>query len=250
MHFLSQLQYRGWYLEILMAVIFVITDPIDAMLLLDRFGTVGGMRASQILLVYATAVCSFGLAELFGRGFDSFPWLVRTGEFDRILLRPRSTIVQTMTLRFHLHRLARVIGMGSLMILCIRMENVSLGIGDIAMLILALVSGMLVYIGIFIITSAIAFFTIEALDYVFIFTNGSYQTAKVPPKLLPDWLRRTFTYVVPMFAFCYYPIASIFGWGEARFTAYYLAFPIGVAFVEVALALWYYGVRHYRSAGS
>lgn len=249
LHTLSTLQYRGWFVTVFVVLFNVMTDPLDAMLMLDRFGGIGGMLPSQILLVYSIAVCAFGLAEFFGRGFDSFPWMVKGGEFDRILLRPRSTIVQTITLRFQLARLSRVVGMGALMIWCLRGQSAPFGPREAWLLISALAGGMLVYLGVFILTSALAFVTIEAIDLSYVFTNGSYQAAKVPPKLLPDWMRRMLTYIVPMFIFCYYPAAAICGWGEPEILAY-LALPVGVVFVGLSLLVWEIGVRHYKSTGS
>lgn len=249
MHFFEQLQYRGWPIELFMTLIIVITDPLDAILMLDRYGAIGGIQPTNILLVYAIAVCAFGLAELFGRGFDVFPWHVKSGDFDRILLRPRSTIVQVMTLRFHLSRLSRVIGMGVLIGLCIRAQGVALSARGALVLLMALLGGMLLYIGVFIIASAIAFYTVESLDLTYIFTNGSYQVAKLPPQYLPDWLRRLFTYILPMLAVCYYPAQEILTPGSTGILGL-LPLPISCAFLAVSLVIWRRGVRHYAGTGS
>jgi len=249
LHFMTELQYKGWPLNILTTLIYVITDPLDAVLLLDRFGGVGGMTGSQILLVYAMAVSAFGFAELFSRGFDVFPPLVRSGDFDRFLLRPRSLYVQTATIRFHLNRLPRAMGMAAFAVFLILGQGVFFGPVEIALFLLALIGGALTYTGLFLISSAVAFFTLQALDWIYIFTNGSYQVAKVPVHLLPDWLRRTFTYVLPMFLFCYFPAASICRWDEP-YAMGFLALPVGAAFLGVAMLLWGFGVRHYKSSGS
>ncbi len=50
---------------------------------------------------------SFALSEAFGRGFDVFSGLVRTGEFDRLLLRPRSTTFQVAASNLQLMRIGR-----------------------------------------------------------------------------------------------------------------------------------------------
>lgn len=249
LHLLSGLQYRGWILDVLVSLFVVVTDPLDAVFMLDRFGGIGGLTPSQILLVYAIAVCAFGLAEVFGRGFDCFPPLVKNGEFDRILLRPRSTVVQTMTVRFHLSRLPRVLGMGAVVIWCLRGQSVSFGLRESWLLLSALGGGMCVYIGVFVFAATLSFVTIEAFSFTYIFTNMSYQVAKVPPRLLPNWLRRMFMYVLPMFIFCYYPAAAICGWDEPAILGH-LALPVGGAFLAISLVVWNVGVRHYKSTGS
>ena len=249
LHFLTELQYGGWPLNIVMMIIRVAADPLDAVLLVDRFGGIGGMTGSQILFVYAMAVSAFGLAELFGRGFDVFPHLVRGGDFDRFLLRPRSLYIQTATVRFHLNRLPRAIGMTAIAVVLILGQGVFFGPVEIALFLLALIGGALTYTGQFLISSVIAIFTIQSFDWIDIFTNGSYQVAKVPLSLLPDWLRRTFTYVMPMFLFCYFPSASICRWDEP-YALGFLALPAGVAVLGFSSLLWKFGVRHYKSTGS
>lgn len=40
---------------------------------------------------------AFTLTECFARGFDVFPQLIKSGDLDRILLRPKSEIFQVLT---------------------------------------------------------------------------------------------------------------------------------------------------------
>lgn len=249
MNYLAGLQYKGWPMQVLNVLFVVLTDPLNVILLFLRFGEIGGWAPEQVLLVYAIALTSFGLAELFSRGFDAFPWQVRTGAFDRILLRPRSTVVQILGMRFHTHRLSRVVGGLGVIAWSLSKQGVSLGAVGLVQLTFALLGGYLVYTGVFIISSAIAFWTIQALDWIFIFTNGSYQVAKVPPPMLPVWLRSLFVFVLPMFVFSYYPAAAICNWGvPAAFG--WLALPAGVIFLLFSLLLWRLGLRHYASTGS
>jgi ABC-2 type transport system permease protein len=248
-NFLSGLQYKGWVMQIVNVLFTVITDPIDVLLLFARFGPIGAWGVERVMLVYGISLTSFGLAELFSRGYDAFPWQIRTGAFDRILLRPRSTMVQILGMRFHIHRLSRVVGGLCLVFWALMRQGISLGVVNLTQLALALVGGYLVYTGVFIFSSAIAFWTINALNWVFIFTNGSYQVSKCPPELLPAWLRNTFTFFMPMLVISYYPAAAISGWGVHPLLGW-LALPTGMLFVGASLALWKVGVRRYGSTGS
>jgi ABC-2 type transport system permease protein len=107
MSFLSGLQYKGWPIMVLQVLIVVVTDPIGLIFMFSRFGSIGEWSVERIVLIYAIAITSFGLAETFCRGFDYFPWkMIRSGDFDRILLRPRSLIIQIAASYFHIHRLS------------------------------------------------------------------------------------------------------------------------------------------------
>lgn len=247
-NFLANLQYKGWPFQILMVFAHVFTDPVGVVLLFSRFGRIGDWTLERTMLIYGIAVTSFGLAESFSRGFDYFPWQIRTGEFDRILLRPRSAFVQIMGARFHIHRLARVMG-GFLMIgWSLAKLGVAMTPVNSAQLLLALTGGYLTYTGVFIFSSAISFWTIEALDWIYIFTNTSYQAAKTPLHYLPKWLRYSFTFLMPMLVFAYYPAAAIGGWGAPALG--WLALPAGLAFLGLSGLMWRVGVRYYASTGS
>ena len=85
MNFLMGLQYKGWPIMVLQVMIVVITDPIGTVFLFSRFGSIGEWSVERIILIYAMAVTSFGLAETFCRGFDYFPWrMIRSGDFEAV----------------------------------------------------------------------------------------------------------------------------------------------------------------------
>ena len=250
LHVLSGLEYRGWWMMCLQTAFIVITDPISVVLMFSRFGGIGEWSMERILLIYALAVTSFGLAESFCRGFDYFPWkMIRTGEFDRLLLRPRSLFTQIAGSYFHLHRLPRPItGITAIIWLLSRLD-VPFNIINAFVLTLAILGGLLTYTGVFIMTSGIAFFTVKGLDWIYIFTNASYQVTRCPIDYMPRVLWGVFTFFMPMLVISYYPASLVCGWGEPVFTGF-LALPAGFAFLGSSLLLWKIGVRHYNSTGS
>lgn len=251
MNFLTGLQYKGWPLMIFQTLLVVITDPIGLIFMFARFGSIGEWSVYRILLIYAIAVTSYGLAESFCRGFDYFPWkMIRSGDFDRLLLRPRSLMAQVAGSYFHLHRLARVASGLVTTIYCLQALKVSLRWLDICMLIMAFMGGFFTYTGVFVITSGIAFFSIKGLDWIYIFTNVSYQVTRCPMDYMPAALKYLFTFFMPMLLISYYPAASICGWTEDSYFKGFLALPGGTFFFLLASFVWRFGVRHYKSTGS
>jgi len=250
MNFLTGLQYKGWPIMVLQVMIVVITDPIGLIFMFSRFGSIGEWSVERIILIYAMAVTSFGLAETFCRGFDCFPWrMIRTGDFDRVLLRPCSMFVQVAGSYFHIHRLSRVFGGICAIIWCLWRQGVVISLFDVLTLILALAGGFLAYTGVFIMTSGIAFFTIKGLDWIYIFTNASYQVTRCPIDYMPKVLRYLFTFFMPMLVVSYYPASAVCGWGESYFKGL-LALPAGLLFLMFSAFVWRFGVRHYKSTGS
>jgi len=250
MHLLSGLEYKGWWVMTLNVLFAVVTDPISTFLMFSRFGSIGPWTVERIILIYAMAVTSYGLAESFCRGFDYFPWkMIRSGDFDRLLLRPRSLFLQVVGSFFHIHRLSRPLAGLVVIFWCLRLLNVPATPYNALILLCALSGGLIMYCGAYVLTSGIAFFTIKGLDWIYLFTNAGYQVTRCPPDYMPRLMKGAFTFAVPILVISYYPAAALCGWGAPPWTGW-LALPAGLAFLCAALAMWRVGVRHYRSAGS
>lgn len=250
MNLLAGLEYKGWWLMVIQVLFVVVTDPIATFFLFSRFGPIGPWTLERIMLIYALAVTSFGLAESLCRGFDYFPWrMIRSGDFDRLLLRPRTLFTQVAGSYFHIHRLARVAAGIAMVAWAIARQGVTLSFSGVLMMLLALLGGALMYCGVFVMSSGIAFFTIRALDWIYIFTNASYQVARCPIDHMPRWLYGMFTFFLPMLLVSYYPASAACGWGESAWKGW-LALPAGAAFLILSLGVWRIGVKHYQSTGS
>ena len=97
-------------------------------------------------MIYSLAVTSFGLAESFCRGFDYFPWkMIQSGDFDRLLLRPRSLFIQVAGSYFHIHRLPRVLTGICVIIWAVYRLHIPFSILNLTILLLALIGGFLTY---------------------------------------------------------------------------------------------------------
>jgi len=251
MHFLVGLQYKGWWLMSINVLVACAADILPAYLLFSRMGSIGEWTWERILLIYSLAVASFGLAESFCRGFDYFPWrMLRSGDFDRLLLRPRSLSAQVAGSYFHIHRLSRAAtGIGAIVWALGRM-GVRPTPYTVAVITLALAGGALVYSGVFVMSSGIAFFTIKALDWIYIVTNASYQVTRIPIDYMPPVFRYAFTFIMPMLVISYMPAAAVCGWGGVSPAAGFLALPAGIVFLVLSGFVWRIGVRSYQSTGS
>lgn len=249
-HIRSGLEYKGWWMMALQTLLAVIADPIATVLLFARFGNIGPWSVERILMIYAMAVASFGLAETFCRGFDYFPWrMIRSGDFDRLLLRPRSLFVQVAGSYFHIHRITRAVSGIAVVVWAIIRQGVALTPLSLAILLMALLGGCILYSGVFVLSSGIAFFTIRALDWIYILTNASYAVTRCPVEYMPRVLRGAFTFILPILVISYYPASVVCAWGEPLWKGM-LALPVGFAFLGVSLLVWRFGVRHYKSTGS
>ncbi|MCW8131201.1 MAG: ABC-2 family transporter protein, partial [Planctomycetota bacterium] len=64
--------------------------------LFERFGELRGWTLSEAALLYGLVNVSFAVAEALSFGFDGFGEMLKRGEVDRLLLRPRGLVLQLM----------------------------------------------------------------------------------------------------------------------------------------------------------
>src|SRR5688572_21633668 len=93
----SQLQYRASFALRAFAH-FLVTGAefLGFAAVFQRFGQIQGWDLPHMALFYGIISIAFATAEAVARGFDIFPLLIKAGDFDRLLVRPRSAALQVL----------------------------------------------------------------------------------------------------------------------------------------------------------
>lgn len=218
--------------------------------LFERFERLGQWNFSEVMIFYGMTYMAFALAEAYMRGFDTVDRHIRSGEFDRILMRPRSTFLQVLGMEFQLLRVGRFINGLLPFVAGVIMVKPGWNAGEWALAIFAIAAGSLTYGGLMLMRAFASFFTMEALEVFNIFTHGGVQLSSYPMNIYTGWLRKLFTYVIPLAAINYWPASLLLDKGYAPAWVSCLAPCLGIVFFGIGMLLWEAGVRHYRSTGS
>lgn len=249
----GQLQYRASVAMLTMGNLLITgVEFFGLWALFDRFGQVQGFSLAEVALLYGMANCSMAIAEIAGRGFKDFARMVKSGDFDRLLLRPRSTAFQVGAQHFQLMRVGRLIQ--GLLVIGFAMSSLDLlHLRPSSMLVFgAVLGGACTFTGLFVLEATAAFWTVESLEVFAVFTYGGVETVQYPLSLYSQGFRRFFTYVVPLAFVNYVPGLVVLGRPE-RFGPEWLAWAsplFGFVFLVVCLQVWKLGERRYRSTGS
>jgi len=213
-----------------------------------RFHSVKGYSYGEVLVCFAIVLMQFSIAEMFARGFDMFSGIVRRGEFDRVLLRPRSLILQVLGAKFEITRIGRMLQAIIIFVWALRNGAVRWTIGRVAALGLMLAGGALLFAALFLIYAALCFYTLEGLEFMNVFTDGGREYGKYPVDVYGNWLLKFSTYVIPYALIQVYPLKYLFGRSD---NPLYALCPLGAAlFLLAAYAIWRVGLRRYTSTGS
>ncbi len=251
----GQMQYRASFL--MLSAGGFLTNSMEIVgiwALFERFRSLGGWRLEEVALFYGLVNVAFPIAEAVARGFDTFPELVKSGEFDRFLLRPRSTALQVAARELQLVRIGRLAQGLIVLLWAASALNLEWTVARLALLVFAVLGGACLFGGLFILQATLAFWTTEGLEVMNSFTYGGTQTGQYPLSIYRPWFRRFFTFVVPLACVSYFPALAILGredpvvGGPPWFG--WLAPLIGLVFLAVCLQVWKLGVRHYTSTGS
>ena len=249
------LQYRLSFF--LMAFGYFITSGVEAVgvwALFDRFGMLGQWSLAQVAFLYGIVNVAFPISEAMARGFDVFgDQFVKSGEFDRVLLRPRSTVLQLAGYEFQVHRVGRLVQGLIVLGLAIWMLPVDWNGWRVALLLFTISSGVVFFYALFIFQAAMSFWTVDSLEIMNTLTYGGVETGQYPLAIYEPGFRRFFTFVVPLGCISYFPAIAILGiedpLGSSR-PMQALAPLAGYLFFGMSLVAWRFGIRHYTSTGS
>lgn len=216
--------------------------------LLMRFRSVGGFSLQEILITFSITLMSFSLAECFFRGFDVFSTLLADGSFDRMLLRPRSLILQVLGTRVELTRFGRLLQALLVLIYALSSTDLAWTPAKGLVLLLMILGGVIVYACLFTIQAALTFFTTEGLEVMNILTYGSREFGAYPYVIYGENVLRLLTFAVPLALVQYYPLLWVLG--RSGNAALALTPLLAFLFIIPTAIVWRAGVRRYSSIGS
>lgn len=222
--------------------------------LFARFETLAGWTLPEVAMMYGIIKMSLALGEGLGRAFDQFAAQVKSGDFDIVLLRPRSTALQVAGQEVQLVRLGSFLQAALVLGWAMNHLNLTLAPDRVVLAAFAVIGGACLFYGLFVLQATMTFWTTETIEMMNILTYGGCDLGQYPISIYKPWFRSFFIFVVPIGCITYFPLHAIAGKPEMLFGAPHwigwIAPLAGIIFFLVALSIWNIGVRHYRSTGS
>jgi ABC-2 type transport system permease protein len=250
----GQLQYRASVAMGTLGVLVITASEFVAVwALFDRFGQLRGWTLPEVALFYGMISITWALCDAISRGFDTFGTLVNSGGFDRVLLRPRSTVLQLLAQDLMLRRAGRLLQGVAVLGYAAAAGAIDWTLGRAALLVGSIACGICAFLGLMILQATSTFWTVEGLEVWSAFTNGGQTMSQYPLPIYRSWFRGIFTYIIPLACVNYFPGLAILGRSDPLGTPPVLGWvaPLaGPVFLIVCLQVWRIGVRHYRSTGS
>lgn len=249
----SQAQYRtSLALETVGVLAASFLDFVAILVIFANVPQLAGWSFAEVALLYALATLAFALTDLAVGHLDLFPQLIRDGNFDLLLVRPRSTLFQIVTADFQLRRLGKAVQGAAVLIFALSQLQIDWTLDRALILAFAPLSGAVIFGSIWIAAICITFWTVEGREAANVFTYGGQTLAQYPVNVYERWLRQFLAFVVPTAFVSYFPALYVLGKVDPLGLPSSLqpaSIVVAVLAAAVAGSVWRLAVRHYRSAG-
>jgi ABC-2 type transport system permease protein len=250
----GQAQYRAsFWMDLFGSVVIGAMDLVAVLVLFNAAGRVAGFTTAEALLIATVSTGGFALADLVVGNMDTIRNLVRTGRMDAVLLRPLGAFGQLVAMEFAPRRAGRLTVAVALLPVAASFAGVDWTPARLAVVVLAVLGGGLLFGAIFTGTGTVAFWLIDSGEFGNSFTYGGRDFAAYPITVYDSVFRRIFAYGLGLGFAGYYPVLLLldrpdplgapawFGWATPV---------VGVVACGAAALLWRAGIRQYRSTGS
>ncbi|HMQ33121.1 MAG TPA: ABC-2 family transporter protein [Chloroflexaceae bacterium] len=207
-----------------------------------------GWTLPQLLMVYGLLVLAKSLNHMFADNLWTLGWqYVRTGQFDRFLVRPIDPLFHLLADRF-CHD-----GVGNFLVGSALVATAWAGLGiavtplNLAYLAMAVLSGGAIFIALNLITAVSSFWIVNSIPVIQVVFNTS-EFAKYPLAIYPRAIGVLMTWLIPYGFASYYPASFLMGRDVGALA--WLGPPVAAGLSFAAYRFWRFGLRHYAGAGS
>ena len=229
-----------------------VLDFLTIAVIFHNVPTLADWSFSEVAFLYGTSGVAFALSDVFVSPVERCALYVKQGTFDQFLIRPLGPLVQLACREFELRRIGKLAQASAVMVLAAASVPVVWTVGRVFMTVVVIASGTVIFSALWVLMSAMSFWTVETQEIGNAFTSGGNFLTQYPIDVYGVWLRRLLL-VIPLAFVNYVPAAWILGHDDvlglppwARFASPLAA----LLFVLVARAVWSSGIRRYRGTGS
>ncbi|MBR6252277.1 MAG: ABC-2 family transporter protein [Clostridia bacterium] len=246
----SEMEYKlAFFLSMVASTLGTLVTVLGIVFLLQKFGSVGGWKIEEVMLITGIAIFGYTCVEIFLRGLDMLYTRVKSGILDQMMTRPRKILFQVACSDFQMHKIGRLLESIILIIYGLINVNVEWNIYKVFVFVLVLIASNIVFAALQILKAAFCFWTIDGMELMNILQDGGRDLSSYPLSIYKEWFAKFFTYIIPFGLCTYYPIMYLLGKDDAPFW-YGLTPILVIPFMLAMLGVWNIGLRNYKSTGS
>lgn len=220
-----------------------------ALVLFTKIPRLQDWSFNEIMFLYGFSLLPLGFFNVVSWNLYDFSELyIIEGKFDRVLLRPVSTLFQVVFEKFRLESLQEVITGFAVVALCLRRLHLTLGIADLLWFGVMIACGAVIYLAVFLILTAVSFWFEDRVGIVPPVFN-MLNFGRYPLTIYNVFIQFMLSWIIPFGFATFYPTTHFLG--RTSFNLYFHLVPVVAAgFAALAVVVWNRGVANYSSTGT
>lgn len=250
----SDWQYRTSFFTFLISQALVTGLELAALLIvLEVVPTLGGWNRVELLFLFGLASLPFTSSAVVFGSLEEVSTYVRSGEFDRLLLRPTPVMLQLTTLEFQLRRIGKMVPDVGVFVWAIAHVDITWSPGVALYLVVSFVAAFVIYASLWIAAAALSYWTVSSAEAANTVTYGGHQANSYPLHIYPGWIRGVLGWVIPLAFVSYVPTIHLLGTPNPLNLPSWFAYlgpVVAAAMLALTLSIWRAGIRRYQSTGS
>jgi ABC-2 type transport system permease protein len=248
-----ELQYRANFVVLVaMGLAWQGTGFVFVWVVLSQFPSLAGWGLGEVAFLYGLRLVLHSWSVLiFGR-FFLLGWIIRSGEFDRYLLRPLSPFLQIVVERVRVNAFGDLLTGLVVFVAANELVRIDWSPLAVAYLALVIVGGCLLETALKLTMASLAFRFLGAGRAVFFVDSIISTFSGYPLKIFGGTLELLLTFVFPLAFVAYLPATVLLnrtGELSVSSTLAYLAPLVGALLFAAACWFWHRQLRAYQSAG-
>jgi ABC-2 type transport system permease protein len=188
------------------------------------------------------------ITHMFADNLWTIGWgYVRSGDFDRFLVRPIDPLFHLLADRFCHDGIGNFLTGGILIGVSMHNLGIPLTILNFLYLAMAVLSGGAIFIALNLMTATTAFWLTDSIPVTQIVFNMN-EFAKYPLNIYHSAIKILLTWLVPYGFVSFYPASHVLGRNVGMMA--WMSPVVAGIFMLAAYRVWLFGLRHYSGTGS
>ena len=243
------MEYRANFLiGAVSTVVLQVAGVMGIWVIMSQIPDLNGWKFEEVLLIYGLLTLAKSINHMFadnlwtlGRDY------IRTGNFDRFLVRPIDPLFHLLADRFCHDGIGNFVVGTALVAYSTNQLAISWTPFSLFYIAVSVISGGVIFIALNLITATSSFWIVDALPVTWTVFN-THEFAKYPLSIYHKSIGIIMTWLIPYGFASFYPASYLLGHDVGLLV--WLGLPVAGLLLWIAYSLWTFGLRHYTSTGS
>ncbi len=245
-----RVSYRGdFFISLGTSFAATIFSLLFVVVLFQKVPQLAGWRFEEVLFLYGFSLIPYGIFNVFSPNlYDFGNNYIIEGKFDRVLLRPLSSLFQVLFETFRIESLQEVVTGTFCMWWATRHLALTWTVTKFGMLFFFGLCAGIIYISVFLILSSVSFWFEDRIG-VHPPVWNVINFGRYPLSIYNGMVQFFLCWIIPFGLASFYPSVRMLG--RTVSPQYLPLVPVvALVFLALAISLWNFGTRHYSSTGT